>query len=168
MAEYRILPINKNYEISDEGDMISYCRNKPKELKQPILDGYRCVSINKKKYRVHQLMAMTFIGVKPTNKEVDHKDGNKLNNKIANLRYLTHGENVKNSYNTGNKKPYYKKGGIHPSNMRVDKIEKGNIINTFISMNEAMLKTGIDRSSIGKVCSGKANSAGGYFWKLKY
>ncbi|MBP3801436.1 MAG: hypothetical protein J6I85_05400 [Clostridia bacterium] len=35
------------------------------------------------------------------------------------------------------------------------------------SLFEAQQETGIDRSSIGKVCSGKMNSAGGFHWYFK-
>lgn len=35
------------------------------------------------------------------------------------------------------------------------------------SLFEAQQKTGIDKSSIGKVCSGKMNSAGGFHWYFK-
>lgn len=47
-----------------------------------------------KNFYVHRLVAMVFIkGFKET-LEVDHKDGNTMNNNLANLRVMTHSQNV--------------------------------------------------------------------------
>ena len=53
-------------------------------------DGYFCVNLCKnskqKMYKIHRLVALNFIA-NPENKEtVDHIDGVKTNNNIANLR----------------------------------------------------------------------------------
>lgn len=47
-------------------------------------ENYRRVVINKKSYGVHQIIYLMFYGFIP--KEIDHKDGNPLNNLIENLR----------------------------------------------------------------------------------
>ena len=44
--------------------------------------------------------------------------------------------------------------------------KNGEIIAIFSSALEAKAKTGISNTSIGKVCNGKAKSAGGYYWKF--
>jgi len=44
--------------------------------------------------RVHRLVAENFIGEIPFGYEVDHKDGNRTNNDVSNLRIVTHRENV--------------------------------------------------------------------------
>jgi hypothetical protein len=47
------------------------------------------------KRRVHILVAGAFLGKRPSKKiEVNHKDGNKFNNRIKNLEYTTKKENV--------------------------------------------------------------------------
>jgi hypothetical protein len=42
---------------------------------------------------VHRLVAKTFIGPRPNNKEVNHRDGVKSHNYVSNLEYVTTQEN---------------------------------------------------------------------------
>lgn len=49
--------------------------------------------------RVSRLVATAFYG--PSTLEVNHKDGNKLNNFVHNLEYLTKSDNIKHAYRTG-------------------------------------------------------------------
>lgn len=55
---------------------------------------------------VHQLVANAFHGPCPPKHEVNHKDGNRVNNRPANLEYVTHSENVRHAiYVLGTAKP---------------------------------------------------------------
>lgn len=55
-------------------------------------DGYARVTINGKRWFMHR-----YIMQPPKDKEVDHKDGNRLNNRRRNLRICTRRENAINS-----------------------------------------------------------------------
>lgn len=89
------------YAITDDGRVWSFKTNK--YLKQKIDKyGYPCVSMsvnNKNKTKtVHRLVAEAFIP-NPANKPtVNHKDENKLNNRVGNLEWMTVAEN--NCYGT--------------------------------------------------------------------
>lgn len=48
--------------------------------------------------QVHRLVAKAFIGEIPEGQEVNHKDGNKSNNHVSNLEYVTHQENIAHSF----------------------------------------------------------------------
>jgi hypothetical protein len=56
---------------------------------------YRRICVSGKLYHAHRLAWLIINGMFPEN-EIDHVDGNGLNNKYSNLRSVTHSENAKN------------------------------------------------------------------------
>ncbi len=66
---------------------------------------YMVASITKNKKRrglcIHKLIAHAFIPNPLNRNEVNHIDGNKLNNAIENLEWCTHSENVIHAFKTG-------------------------------------------------------------------
>lgn len=69
--------------------------------------GYKCMQFQKRTHYVHQLVAKAFIGPCPLGKEVNHKDGDKGNNKAKNLEYITHQKNIIHAYLTKLQLPSY-------------------------------------------------------------
>ena len=100
------------YEVSNKGKVRSLDRQittgriKGKELTQTLLPcGYLEVSLwsgNKGKHkRVHRLVAAAFCEKKSGHDDVNHKDGNKLNNCADNLEWCTRSENMLHAYRMG-------------------------------------------------------------------
>lgn len=54
-----------------------------------------------KTFKLHSLLAKAFIPNPLNKREVNHKDGNKLNNNLDNLEWVTHHENMIHSWNMG-------------------------------------------------------------------
>lgn len=150
------------YEISNIGNIRNSLTKINKKLN--LKNGYHYVSINKKSLRVNRLVAITFIqNNDPLKKYVNHIDGNKTNNNILNLEYITPSNNVKHAIE--NNLLVISKRGVYQYDL------ENNLIQLFDSIIEASNETGIDNGSICKVCkyyeTGKGihKSAGGFIWK---
>jgi hypothetical protein len=57
---------------------------------------YFKVKVNGVPYRAHRIIYLLAFGVDPSDKEIDHIDGDGLNNDPANLRLATRSENLRN------------------------------------------------------------------------
>jgi hypothetical protein len=68
--------------------------------------GYLCVGINYKSYRAHRLIFLMHKGYLP--KTIDHINGDKLDNRIENLRAATVGQNQHNRKTNANNTSGYK------------------------------------------------------------
>lgn len=122
--------------------------------------GYLRIRIFKDKKQksigVHRLIALTFI-LNPENKpEVNHIDGNKTNNIVENLEWVTASENVTHAFAVL---------GVCPHGGRAKKKVKNLDTNeVFNSIKEASDITGCNRTSIISCCKGKYASAKGMHW----
>lgn len=89
-----------DYEITTEGQVIN--KKTGRVLKgQPNGKGYLRVSIGGKLQFIHRLVATKYIP-NPENKEqVNHIDGNKLNNSVDNLEWVTNQENRNHAIEEG-------------------------------------------------------------------
>ena len=92
----------------------------------------------------------------PENKEqVNHIDGNKLNNNVENLQWVTNQENCIHKFQTGLGNNYKRK--IEQYNL------KNQLIKEFSSIREAMNETKI--KTIGQALQNRQKTAGGFIWK---
>jgi len=63
--------------------------------------GYLRVKLNGKNIPVHQILSVYYFDDKCIGLQVNHKDGNKLNNLKENLEVVTQKENIKHQWETG-------------------------------------------------------------------
>lgn len=57
--------------------------------------------------RIHSLVARSFLGERPEDCEVNHVDGDKSNNQVSNLEYITHQQNMDHAMVNGLKPKGY-------------------------------------------------------------
>lgn len=93
------------YEISNYGRVKSLKFNREKILKPVLINGYPTVMLCKNgiaiRFDIHRLVAEMFLNKSEEKNEVNHIDGNPQNNKVTNLEWCTHLENVRHAFKTG-------------------------------------------------------------------
>jgi|ERR1035437_1607662 hypothetical protein len=106
------------YQVSNIGRVCRIVKNEKIILNQTVTQrGYLNVNLylgNKKCkfYRVHTLVILCFLGVCPKGYETHHKNNRRTDNHLANLEYLSHGDNIRKSF----------ADGLHPSMLGLDLI----------------------------------------------
>lgn len=154
------------YLISNYGRVKSLKRNGTQDFDITMSlcidkNGYLiCGLRNKTKItkKVHRLVAQAFIPNPDNKPQVNHKDGNKTNNHVDNLEWVTASENIIHAKKIGLQSECFNR-------VAVNQIKDGKIINTFKSLKDAELNTGIGWTGISAVIRGLRKSAGGYQWK---
>lgn len=167
------------YVITSSGKVISLGNGKStnpgtkriRQLKTQIKsNGYQQVKLSKngrsKYFTVHRLVATHFLVDQPGKKEVNHKDGNKLNNHVNNLEWVNSSENQKHAFKTGLQKPV--KGAENKQSKKVVQMDlTGRVLKTWDSLGQLKRNTGFNTYGIIKCCKGqkKYKTAYGYKWK---
>ena len=124
---------------------------------KPHHSGYIYVRVNKDKYALHRLIAFTFLE-NPENKEcVNHIDGNKINNALANIEWNTHRENNLHSHNSGLTICFTRK--ITQYDLEMNKVQDFN------SIVEASKILNILPSNIKSVLYNKQKTSKGFIFK---
>lgn len=141
------------YEVSDLGRIRN--RRTGRILKTYVNShGYEQVQLhhNSRYYtkKVHRLIADSFYNAYSSDLDINHKDGNKLNNHLDNLEYCTRSENIKHAFANGLNRSYNKK--------KVLIVELNKV---FDSITECSEYLGVDRTSVsfcvrcnGRTCRG--------------
>ena len=120
-------------------------------------NGYIRIYIYNKTFTLHRLVALTFLE-NPENKEqVNHKDGNKLNNSIDNLEFVTNKENQLHKFKMGLGNNYTRKIGQYDLD--------GNFIKKFNSITCAAKELNTSTSNIKGVLMNKRKTAARFIWK---
>ena len=158
------------YEVSTKGEVfsmvLSWTRYGKKGIsyrdkKMALYDngrGYKqvffCSNYIKSMRYVHRLVAEVFIPNPQNKPEVNHKDGDKSNNNVDNLEWVTRLENVRHAIGLG----------LH-SGKRIMKITSDGTTEIYESGAEASRQNNIHAKCVTDVANGTQKTAGGFRWK---
>ena len=149
-------PQDPRIKVSNMGNVVSCKRGARYPLKVTYDNcGYQRVGAgyHGSATLVHRMVAETWIDNPNHHKEVNHINGNKEDNRAANLEWTTRSENMRHAFRTGLKKA---KG----TPVRI--VETGEV---FESISECARRIGGDNSAIAKCLAGKLSTHHGYHFE---
>lgn len=102
MSDFMQIKDYPNYWAHIDGSIHSFYFKRPKILKPSTSNGhYKQIVLYKdekgKSVNVHRVIAETFLDNPHKKEQINHIDGNKLNNKVSNLEWVTRIENARHS-----------------------------------------------------------------------
>ena len=153
LEEWKEIEIkNITYFISNLGKI----RNKNRLL-NPNIDnnGYYAFATK----TIHNLVANAFLQKENISDVVNHKDGNKLNNDINNLEFISQSQNTIHAINLGLRRNVKKVAHVNDDNI---------IINVYNSCSEAGKELNVNITSVNKCCKGLLQSCGDPKLKFRY
>ena len=115
-------------------------------------DGYRRVNISSNFFLVHRVVAFSFLGppADASAWQVHHRDADRANNRLDNLAYVTHAENVQSSYRTNASRG--KAGASTSIPVMWRNFVASNVWNTFPSIRAAARELRVSPHTISKSC----------------
>lgn len=164
------------YEVSNLGRVKSMAKTRGTNHKCIIAEkvmsprdnglGYLQISFSlnscKKTSYVHRLVADHFIG-DLSGKEVNHIDGNKLNNASYNLEIVTRTENERHAHATGLKKMTGRFSKVSKQVLEFDL--SGSFIRSWDCVLDIVRNMGIDNRGVVSCCNGYRSEYKGRVWK---
>ena len=153
------------YQVSNKGRIRSLpTKSKTKYFSGKVLSmavdsiGYMVVTLSRRTYKVHRLVAFAFIDNPNNYPCVNHKDENKTNNNIENLEWCTYEYNC--NYGTRNKRISQNEG------RKIIQYDlTGNEIRQWKSIADAARCFGVARTTICGCCAGRQHTSCGYVWR---
>lgn len=146
---------DNKYYVSNYGRV----KNNDRLLKIGTSGGYNTVYLDNKTQKCHIIVAKIFLPNSNNCPVVNHKDGNKLNNHVSNLEWVSIQENVQHSI----------ENGLNPLHKKIINYDdNGTILGVYINCADAGRKLNVNKSSVHKCCLNQIQTCGENKLKFKY
>jgi hypothetical protein len=164
--EWRDIPGYEGlYQVSDQGRIWSIRRQRA--LSPNVNNHYLRVQLSKdgswKRFRVHKLVLLSFVGPRPDGYQVDHINRDRLDNRLSNLRYLHHSENEAQGAVTKNKLYIYRHNGEANPHSKLTNDQRIAIVALYATgrytQQQIAAMYGICRQTVGELANGKSGAA---------
>jgi hypothetical protein len=163
------------YEVSNTGKIRSLKRN---IIFKDRIDkyGYKKATLQNcgeiKHFTIHRLVAIAFIPNINNYPQINHKDGDKLNNNVSNLEWCTGKQNQRHAVNLGLRNVDHlivisrtKKRSLNPNSKKVRQLTlSGEPIQDWECILDAAELLNINKSNISTCLIGRQKTAGGFKW----
>lgn len=179
-----VLGYEEFYEVSNQGDVRTKRYGRLLKIQK---QRYSTVGLSKNgscRYKtVHRIVAEAFIPNQEKKPCIDHIDTNPYNNKVSNLRWVTHSENSNNPLTrlhisngkVGKHREKYIMSEDRKKNISLAKSKpviclskEGQFVKEFRTIQDAALFARVSVFAIYHSIDGQSKSSGGYKWKFKY
>lgn len=157
---------SKNREITRKDKRVLRLRSKILSQVHHSTNCYRvrlCVDSVKYSKSVHRLVAEAFLPNLENKPEVNHKDGDRLNNNLSNLEWCTKEENMRHAVETG---LIYNPFGEYARNSKyITRIYKDGVLVAETKGNAELKDLGFDYRNVHACLTGRQKSHRGHTFK---
>jgi len=162
------------YAVSNLGNVMSlnYLNTRKKKVLTPIKHhgGYLIVHLGQGKIKlIHTLVAEVFIEKSEGKRFVNHIDGDKQNNVVTNLEWVTSKENMNHAIRTGLRNPHFNNahsGEDNTNSVAVNQYSKdGKFIKRWGCISDVARHFNCNPCTISNCISGKLKTAHGFVWR---
>ena len=157
------------YQVSSQGRVksLNYKHTgkekvlKSNKNKNGYLQIYLCKDEKVKSFLIHRLVSQAFIPNPENKPSIDHINTIRDDNRVENLRWVTHKENMNNPLSIKKVK------GINNYNAKpiLQFTLDGELIKKWSCAKDAERELGFNNGHISSCCSGKRKTTNGYIWR---
>ena len=156
----RVRSLDRNVQHNTKHGNVALRKGKILKCKKD-LDGYSIINLSKQNNRTNKkvcrLVAQAFIPNFQNKPQVNHKDGNKSNDNVENLEWVTAKENMQHALKTGLRCDIKRRKRVAQYDM------ENNLIKIWNGIQEASKVT--KANHITDCCKGRRNKSKGYKWR---
>ena len=151
--QWKEWPRDPRIKVSNKGNVVSYRRGVGYPLNVSHNNGgYQVVNASRPPQYVHRLVAETWIPNPNHCRDVNHINGDKNDNRVENLEWVTHSQNIRHAFRTG----------LNKNTTPIRIVETGE---TFESQHECARRIGGSQAHISDCLAGRQSTHRGYHFE---